>query len=410
MEAMEGDNFDYENELGPVPVSELQKQVDVAKIVDRAFEHVRHSQAAEEVADIIAGTEGLHPLDGVASIQDPLASEIPAGNFRALHTSSGVGSDGTGSRSINLHYSGTASNEVQNFAGNGENVDELLKASPSLETLHKLNATLQKRFEEKVVQLERILQTNLARQAQLKDEISQDRVNTDQEKKGDAKEKAPFRVSNFCVPYFKNRSGMNAPKNEDAKFKLDNGCLDLYTTRARQWKAREKEALKESVHKEWKQQLIGTKELKLRDLQRKLRNIDTNSEETLLEEMIEDLAKQIQDLRSTPAESLTPPPHEKMDWEKIAAQAFDGHRTSDECCLQWENLLHPTINTSDWNPKEDMAIQELVTSSKHDIPDWNKIASKLNTNRTGYLVMQRWVSFIAPALNPAKWTPESLKI
>lgn len=37
--------------------------------------------------------------------------------------------------------------------------------------------------------------------------------------------------------------------------------------------------------------------------------------------MIEDLAKQIQDLRSTPAESLTPPPHEKMDWEKIAAQA-----------------------------------------------------------------------------------------
>lgn len=75
-----------------------------------------------------------------------------------------VGSDGTGSRSINLHYSGTASNEVQNFAGNSENVDELLKASPSLETLHKLNATLQKRFEEKVVQLERILQTNLARQ------------------------------------------------------------------------------------------------------------------------------------------------------------------------------------------------------------------------------------------------------
>lgn len=55
MEAMEGDNFDYENELGPVPVSELQKQVDVAKIVDRAFEHVRHSQAAEEVAGEVIG-------------------------------------------------------------------------------------------------------------------------------------------------------------------------------------------------------------------------------------------------------------------------------------------------------------------------------------------------------------------
>ncbi|XP_047493765.1 uncharacterized protein LOC125042255 isoform X2 [Penaeus chinensis] len=407
MEAMEGDNSDYENELGPVPVSELQKQLEVGKLIDRAFEHVKHSQAAEEVADIAAGAEGHHLFDGVAAVQGPIAPEIQAGNFRALHSSSGVGSDGTGSRSINLRYSGTASNDVQNLAGNVETVDDFLKAGPSLETLHKLNLTLQRRFEYKRDQLDRILQTNLTRQAQLRDEISQDRANTDQEKKGDTKEKAPFRVSNFCVPYFKNRSGMNAPKNEDARFKLDNGCLDLYTTRARQWKAREKEALKESVHKEWKQQLIDTKELKLRDLQRRLRNADTNSEETSLEEMKKDLEKQIRDLRVTPAESLTPPPLEKLDWEKIAAQTFDGHRTSDECSLQWENLLHPAINTSNWDPKEDMAIQELVTSSKHDIPDWSKIASKLKTNRTGYLVMQRWVSFIAPALNPAKWTPES---
>ncbi|ROT80817.1 snRNA-activating protein complex subunit 4 [Penaeus vannamei] len=390
---MEVDDSDYENELGPVPESELQKQVDVAKIVDRAFEHVKHNQAAEEVADIIAGTEGLCSLEGVA-VQDPLPPEIQARNFRVSHTSSGVGSDGTGSRSIHLRYSGTASFEVQNFAASGETVDDLLNASPSLETLHKLNSTLQKRFEEKLVKLERILQTNLARQAQLKDEISQDKANLEQEKKGDAREKAPFRVSNFCVPYFKNRSGMNAPKNEDAKFKLDNGCLDLYTTRARQWKAKEKEALKESVHKEWKQQLIGSKELKLRELQRKLRNAaDPNSAETILEEMTEDLERQIRNLQSTPAESLTPPPHAKMDWEKIAAQAFDGHRTSDECSLQWENLLHPSINTSDWDPKEDMIIQELVTSSKHDVPDWNKIASKLMTQRTGYL-FRTLVSFL----------------
>lgn len=37
--------------------------------------------------------------------------------------------------------------------------------------------------------------------------------------------------------------------------------------------------------------------------------------------MTEDLEKQIRNLQSTPAESLTPPPHAKMDWEKIAAQA-----------------------------------------------------------------------------------------
>lgn len=82
-----------------------------------------------------------------------------------------MGSDGTGSRSIHLRYSGTASFEVQNFAASGETVDDLLNASPSLETLHKLNSTLQKRFEEKLVKLERILQTNLARQVSLFDLI-----------------------------------------------------------------------------------------------------------------------------------------------------------------------------------------------------------------------------------------------
>lgn len=55
IEAMEVDDSDYENELGPVPESELQKQVDVAKIVDRAFEHVKHNQAAEEVAGKVIG-------------------------------------------------------------------------------------------------------------------------------------------------------------------------------------------------------------------------------------------------------------------------------------------------------------------------------------------------------------------
>lgn len=55
MEDMEEDISDIENELGPVPVSEIQKQEDVAKIVDGAFEHIKYSQAAEEVVGEASG-------------------------------------------------------------------------------------------------------------------------------------------------------------------------------------------------------------------------------------------------------------------------------------------------------------------------------------------------------------------
>lgn len=39
--------------------------------------------------------------------------------------------------------------------------------------------------------------------------------------------------SKFCVPYFKDSSGMSAPMNEDGKRKVDDGYLDLYTIRSR---------------------------------------------------------------------------------------------------------------------------------------------------------------------------------
>lgn len=70
-------------------------------------------------------------------------------------------------------------------------------------------------------------------QEKLRDEIRETKYTSDNEHKWDGTGKPPLRISYFCVPYFKNRSGMNAPKNEDAKWKVDNGYLDLYTTRTR---------------------------------------------------------------------------------------------------------------------------------------------------------------------------------
>lgn len=49
----------------------------------------------------------------------------------------------------------------------------------------------------------------------------------------DFKDKYHVRPSTFAMPYFKHRNGTPAPMNEDAKYKVTNGYLDLYSTRLR---------------------------------------------------------------------------------------------------------------------------------------------------------------------------------
>ncbi|KAK8731863.1 hypothetical protein OTU49_007306 [Cherax quadricarinatus] len=270
--------------------------------------------------------------------------------------------------------------------------------------------TLQRNYRERIQDLEKVLQNSENRLRKLKEEISEDRFACDKEYRWDPNGKAPMRISHFCVPYFKNRSGMNAPKNEDAKFKVDNGYLDLYTTRTRPWMVSEGETLENVVLKEWKEYKIKTWNSKLRELERKQRNMVAEQNDKMvktLDEEIKECKSCIDVLHKTPSENIRPKRGAKMDWEKIAAQAFDGHRSSEECRLQWENLLHPLINRSPWTEEEDLALQEVVLNSGPKVPDWEAIADYLNTNRTAFLVMQRWVSFIDPALHPAKWTPET---
>merc|ERR1739842_194413 len=71
--------------------------------------------------------------------------------------------------------------------------------------------------------------------------------------------------------------------NDDAKFKVENGYLDLYTTRSRPWLTSERDALTKAVHREYKEQLINKWSVKKRDTQRKLRNLDAETTKLSLE-------------------------------------------------------------------------------------------------------------------------------
>ena len=58
--------------------------------------------------------------------------------------------------------------------------------------------------------------------------------------------------------------------------------------------------------------------------------------------------------------------------------------------------------------EEDLFIQKAVSkySEEAETHDWEKIAKDMNTDRTPLQCMMRWVSYIRPTLQPAKWSNE----
>lgn len=68
----------------------------------------------------------------------------------------------------------------------------------------------------------------------LHNEEDDERLNAEEEKLlRESDSKYFLRISSFCRPYFKSKTGMPAPMNEDAKFRTENGYLDMYQTRYR---------------------------------------------------------------------------------------------------------------------------------------------------------------------------------
>ncbi len=57
------------------------------------------------------------------------------------------------------------------------------------------------------------------------------------------------------------------------------------------------------------------------------------------------------------------------------------------CKLMWQNLVHPSVNTSAWTKEEDERLKALVqeVGGRH----WDAIADELGGGRTGFLCFKR---------------------
>jgi hypothetical protein len=78
------------------------------------------------------------------------------------------------------------------------------------------------------------------------------------------------------------------------------------------------------------------------------------------------------------------------DWPEIA-RSFDG-KTGRQCRERWRNYLDGNGNYSLWTEKEDILLEALHRRFGRD---WEKIAQKMKTGRTGISVRNRWESHLA---------------
>ena len=69
---------------------------------------------------------------------------------------------------------------------------------------------------------------------QIYDEMENEKLRNEEDRAlRDSDSKYFVRISTFSKPYFKTKSGMPAPMNEDAKYKIENQFLDMYQSYAR---------------------------------------------------------------------------------------------------------------------------------------------------------------------------------
>lgn len=170
------------------------------------------------------------------------------------------------------------------------------------------------------------------------------------------------------IPYFKDSSGYSQPRNDDVKEKVYKGelCIADYLTLPHFWTQHDKDCLTEAVTAS-------------------LSHMNNSGDD---DKRVEEAEIGVQ----------TPP----IDWLKISATNMNGRFSATECELQWNLNLDPKINKEKWSEYEVQQLNELAEIHKYQ--DWDTIAEKLSTNRTGYQCCIKYQ--MKNALKEGKWTEE----
>ncbi|XP_046836375.1 snRNA-activating protein complex subunit 4 [Vespa crabro] len=186
-------------------------------------------------------------------------------------------------------------------------------------------------------------------------------------------------ISAAGMPYFKDKNCFAAPKNHDTKLKAARGELQIANfQKACIWTIKDRKVVLNTVYEEVMVSILenshneGMQESKVNNI--------ISSEDTF---------KRMLKARNVD-EIIGPLGEKKFDWLKIAAMNVDGRHSADECSVMWNILLHPDINKSKWTRTEESKLKKIAKLYRYE--DWDNIAKKLDTKRSGYQCFVKYTS------------------
>ena len=254
-------------------------------------------------------------------------------------------------------------------------------------SLRDLSENYHDHLQQMLVLLQEQLERNLARQRQVDAELEELDVDQAKTAKAQGQHVSVTRkaLSIFGYPYFKDRNLYHPPPNKDTLAKRASFELSPWIEFPRPFSKSDRSKLKKYV----RHQAI---ELKTRSLRYEVQKLNHNMSSVFVEEedkqeMTERLLeceRELQGVKKLPEEKLFWDRYQEYDWDRISATDFKGLHSGLDCKLQWQNMLHPSINRAPFSADEDKLLKRFADSTGGQ--DWDAIARELGTQRTAHQV------------------------
>lgn len=265
--------------------------------------------------------------------------------------------------------------------------------NPDLQELSRLESTISinKQYDEKMRRLERILGLRL-RECRVKlGEIQNTSLANDKQE--------VFRYINCGRPYFRDHNNFPAPDNPDAIMAKSEMYDFSLVTSVPGWTMRDKNQFTEVM-------IHTSLEIRKQQLKKQIKELKQLPITKKTQREIARLLKQRDSLHHRmPLGQLALPLDQEYDWDMLANKLNRRHTAHEYRCL-WKLYFHPSINKSTWKTSEHNVLQSLASALGHQ--DWDEIASRLNTGRTGYQCFVYYRTNMTNSCIGKKWSHEEI--
>ncbi|XP_021195913.3 snRNA-activating protein complex subunit 4 [Helicoverpa armigera] len=217
---------------------------------------------------------------------------------------------------------------------------------------------------------------------------------------GQGEKNESFRYINCGRPYFKDKLNFPAPDNDDAKMAKSQMYDFSLVVSVPGWTVRDKSQFINMIQK-------MSVDIRKNALHKKITNLKRckSISKSKLENDIQAIRNEIDQTKSLPLSQIALPIDQEYDWDMLANKLNRRH-TAQEYQSLWKLFFHPSINKNSWSKSEHAALQKIACQNRQQ--DWDTIARKLNTGRTGYQCFVYYRTNMMNSFTGKKWTNEEI--